>query len=215
MKINEVENLVGITKKNIRFYEEQGLLVPRRNSENRYRDYSDEDVQELKRIKLMRKLGVSIEEIKKIQSGVLTLEDGIRRHQIALQRQQASLEQSVLLCRRLRQGGHTYRQLPADEVLEDMSAIEREGTLFVGRQTQDVRVRYVAPVLVTIIMVGLMAAMIALILWEYSVDPQNIPLSFMWVCVGLMLSIACGCVAALVQRIREIVKGEVDDAKKY
>ena len=28
MKINEVEALVGITKKNIRFYEEQGLLKP-------------------------------------------------------------------------------------------------------------------------------------------------------------------------------------------
>ena len=34
LKINEVEALVGITKKNIRFYEEQGLLSPRRNSEN-------------------------------------------------------------------------------------------------------------------------------------------------------------------------------------
>ena len=32
MKINEVEALVGITKKNIRFYEEQGLLKPGRNS---------------------------------------------------------------------------------------------------------------------------------------------------------------------------------------
>ena len=31
MKINEVEALVGITKKNIRFYEEQGLLKPGRN----------------------------------------------------------------------------------------------------------------------------------------------------------------------------------------
>ena len=28
MKINEVEALVGITKKNIRFYEEKGLLSP-------------------------------------------------------------------------------------------------------------------------------------------------------------------------------------------
>jgi DNA-binding transcriptional MerR regulator len=27
MKINQVEELVGITKKNIRFYEEQGLSV--------------------------------------------------------------------------------------------------------------------------------------------------------------------------------------------
>ena len=60
MKINEVEALVGITKKNIRFYEEQGLLSPKRNSENSYRDYADEEVQTLQRIKLMRKLGVPI-----------------------------------------------------------------------------------------------------------------------------------------------------------
>jgi len=37
MKINQVEELVGITKKNIRFYEEQGLLNPERNPENGYR----------------------------------------------------------------------------------------------------------------------------------------------------------------------------------
>ena len=33
MKINQVEQLVGITKKNIRFYEKEGLLSPERNSE--------------------------------------------------------------------------------------------------------------------------------------------------------------------------------------
>ena len=38
MKINEVEALAGITKKNIRFYEEQGLLSPRRNADNGYRE---------------------------------------------------------------------------------------------------------------------------------------------------------------------------------
>ncbi|MBO7135160.1 MAG: MerR family transcriptional regulator, partial [Spirochaetaceae bacterium] len=31
MKIYQVEELVGITKKNIRFYEDQGLLCPSRN----------------------------------------------------------------------------------------------------------------------------------------------------------------------------------------
>ena len=29
MKINKVEELAGISKKNIRFYEETGLLTPR------------------------------------------------------------------------------------------------------------------------------------------------------------------------------------------
>ena len=32
MKINQVEQLVGITKGNIRFYEKEGLLTPGRNN---------------------------------------------------------------------------------------------------------------------------------------------------------------------------------------
>lgn len=73
MKINEVEALVGITKKNIRFYESEGLLCPRRNSENGYRDYSSSEVDTLRRIKLMRKLGVPLEEIRQMLSGVHTV----------------------------------------------------------------------------------------------------------------------------------------------
>ena len=67
MKINEVETRVGITKKNIRFYEEKGLLNPERNSENGYREYSDEDVAMLQKIKLLRQLSIPIEEILKLQ----------------------------------------------------------------------------------------------------------------------------------------------------
>ena len=43
MKIKQVEELVGITKKNIRFYEDQGLLEVKR-AENGYREYSLNDV---------------------------------------------------------------------------------------------------------------------------------------------------------------------------
>lgn len=80
MKINEVEALVGVTKKNIRFYEAEGLLTPRRNQDNGYRDYGEPDVETLRRIKLLRKLGVPIEEIRRIQSGRLTVADAMRRH---------------------------------------------------------------------------------------------------------------------------------------
>ena len=46
MKINEVEQLVGVTKRNIRFYEKEGLLSPGR-TDNGYRDYGEEDVEAL------------------------------------------------------------------------------------------------------------------------------------------------------------------------
>ena len=101
MKINEVEALVGITKKNIRFYEEKGLLSPDRNSENGYRDYGEAEVTALRQIKLMRKLGVPIEEIRRMQQGEQTVGDGMRRHLVTLERERQNLEESVKLCQLL------------------------------------------------------------------------------------------------------------------
>ena len=63
MKIKQVEELVGITKKNIRFYEEQGLLQIER-AENGYREYHQKDVIRLQEIKLLRKIDISIEEMR-------------------------------------------------------------------------------------------------------------------------------------------------------
>ena len=60
MKINEVEALVGITKKNIRFYEAEGLLTPRRNSENGYRDYGEVEVETLEMVKDAVEAGADI-----------------------------------------------------------------------------------------------------------------------------------------------------------
>ena len=93
MRINKVEELVGITKKNIRFYEEKGLINPARNIENGYREYSDDDVEELRKVKLLRQLSIPIEEISKIQNGYLTLEDCMRRHRIILDREEENLKQ--------------------------------------------------------------------------------------------------------------------------
>ena len=63
MKIKQVEELVGITRKNIRFYEEQGLLNVER-AENGYREYHRADIARLQEIKLFRKMDISIEEMR-------------------------------------------------------------------------------------------------------------------------------------------------------
>ena len=56
MKIKQVEELVGISSKNIRFYEEQGLLTPSR-AENGYREYHEAEINRLKQIKFLRNTG--------------------------------------------------------------------------------------------------------------------------------------------------------------
>lgn len=216
LKINEVEAQVGITRKNIRFYEEQGLLSPRRDSGNGYRDYGPEEVETLRRIKLMRKLGVPLEEIRRMQAGG-TVGDGMRRHLVSLEREQRGLEQSIALCRRLTGREERLDALDAAGLLEEMEALERAGTSFKNKQAGDVKtVRYVAPVIAALLTTALMAALIALMVWGFTVDPTDAPpLALAAVLVAIPGVIILGVLLALFQRIREIQKGEEDDAKGY
>ena len=66
MNINELENKTGVTKQNIRFYEKKGLLHPKRNSLNNYREYTQEDLRTLQMIKMLRRLDMSLEEIHRV-----------------------------------------------------------------------------------------------------------------------------------------------------
>ena len=216
MKINEVEAQVGITKKNIRFYEEQGLLSPRRNSENGYRDYGETEVAILRQIKLMRKLGVPLEEIRRMQAGG-TVADGMRRHLVTLERERKSLEQSIQLCGSLKDREERLDALDAEELLEEMERLEQGGTTFQDKQKQDLRpVRYAGAVVMALLTTALMAALIVLMVWGFTVDPADAPpMPLLAVLVAIPGVIILGVLLALFQRIKEIQKGEEDDAKNY
>ena len=216
MKINEVEAQVGITKKNIRFYEEQGLLSPRRNSENGYRDYGEAEVAVLRQIKLMRKLGVPLEEIRKMQAGG-TVADGMRRHLVTLEREQKSLEQSIQLCQSLKDREERLDALDAAALLEEMERLEQRGTTFQDKQKHDAKpVRYAGAIVMVLLTTALMTALIVLMVWGFTADPADAPpLALLAVLVAIPGVIILGVLLALVQRIREIQKGEEDDAKNY
>ena len=216
MKINEVEALVGITKKNIRFYEAEGLLTPRRNSENGYLDYGEVEVETLRRIKLLRKLGFPLEEIRQMQTGSRTVGDGMRRHLVTLEREQENLRSAAQLCAGLTDCAEKLDALDAQSLLEKMEEMEQSGTTFQNKQSQDIRVRYVAPVVVTVLMVLLMLGLIWLFLWAFETDPAGAPpLPLLAVFVAVPAFVALGVIISLVQRIREIGRRELDDAKQF
>lgn len=50
MQIKDVEKLTGLTAKSIRYYESMGLLSVKRNEENDYRYYTEDNVYQLKRL---------------------------------------------------------------------------------------------------------------------------------------------------------------------
>lgn len=63
MNTNEVSRKINISKKSLRIYEEYGIVVPNRKSNN-YRDYSEDDVLKLRTVKLLKELGFSLKDIK-------------------------------------------------------------------------------------------------------------------------------------------------------
>lgn len=216
LKINEVEALVGITKKNIRFYEAEGLLAPRRNSDNGYRDYGEAEVETLRRIKLLRKLGVPLEDIRQMLSGVHTVGDGMRRHLVTLERERQNLDAAARLCGELADCQERLADLDAAALLEQMAEMEQSGTTFQNKQSQDIRARYVAPVAVTVLMVLLMLGLIWLFLWAFETDPAGAPpLPLLAVFIAVPTVVALGVIVSLVQRIREIGRREIDDARQF
>lgn len=216
MRINEVETIVGITKKNIRFYEEQGLLEPKRNLENGYRNYNENDVRTLQIIKVFRKLGISIEDIKMMLSGRHTLKDGMRRHLVSLERERKNLDQSVLLCKELEACDDNLNTLDVRELILKIENMEKEGTTFLNKHKSDVKVMYVAPIIITIVMVLALLCLIWVIYYAYQFEsPDRPPFSFIVFMIGVLICVGVGAVMALIERIKEIGKGESDEAQRY
>jgi len=65
MLIHEAVRQTNLTKKAIEYYIEQGLLSPA-VSENGYRNFNDEEIECLKKISVLRKLGLGTEDIKAV-----------------------------------------------------------------------------------------------------------------------------------------------------
>lgn len=63
MLINEASKITNLTKKAIEYYVERGLILPV-VLDNGYRDFSEKDVEILKKISVLRRLGLTVEEIK-------------------------------------------------------------------------------------------------------------------------------------------------------
>lgn len=99
MTIRDMEKKVGITSANIRFYEKEGLLNPKRNKDNNYRTYSEEDVEILRKIKILRMLGISVQDIRLLIHSEEDLSSVIEKRRAELCREKESLKEIDKLCK--------------------------------------------------------------------------------------------------------------------
>ena len=213
MKIKFVEELVGITRKNIRFYEEQGLINPRR-AENGYREYEEADVHRLMQVKLLRKLGVPIEEIRRVFDGKTSLCDCLEHHQDELERQKEGLTKMQTVSDQIIASRVSLENLATQSYLDQIEQMEKEGMDFMDVGKKDIRKeKRLGAIIAGILMILLMLVPAAAIIWATKVE--QVPISVIIAFTVVPIALAICILVALVGRIKEIEGGEEDEASKY
>ena len=93
MKIKEVSERTGLTKKTIRYYEAEGLLSPEKQWQNgrEYRNYSEADIQQLEKIASLRRARFSVEEIRHIHEVPGDIPEVFQSYRRRLQQEQVDL----------------------------------------------------------------------------------------------------------------------------
>lgn len=101
MTIKEAEERTGLARSNIRFYEKEGLVQPERNPQNGYREYTEENIEDIRKIAYLRTLGISIETIRKIIHHEVKLTEEIRKQEQILKKQISDMEKAREICRQI------------------------------------------------------------------------------------------------------------------
>lgn len=129
LKIKELENLLSISRSNVRFYEKQGLFSPERK-DNNYREYTNQDIEVLKKIIILRKMGFTVEEIKLIQNNDLSFAEAIANAQRRIEDEIEQLNGSLKLIKQVAQENLSYDGIDIDKHWNTISESEKSGEKF-------------------------------------------------------------------------------------
>ncbi len=129
MTIKEVEQELGVPRATIRYYEKENLIVPQR-SENGYREYSEADVVTLKRIIILRKLGLGISDIAEVFDGAQPLATTVEENVIQLQRQVKELHGAIRICKQLQGDQVEINTFDTDFYWDEIHQEELQGSRF-------------------------------------------------------------------------------------
>ena len=130
MTIKDVEALLDIPRATVRFYEKEGLISPTREG-NGYRDYSDDDVEKLKKIIIFRKIGLSVEEINDLFDGVKTLEEVLDANIVNLQKQMEELKGAMKLSQKMKEDTVQIASMDVNIYWNTIEEEEKQGNQFI------------------------------------------------------------------------------------
>lgn len=212
MLINDVESIVGISKKSIRYCEQMGLIHPDRSESNGYRTYNEFDIRQLKIVKFLRELGVPVQEIKKVLSNELSLRACVESRLLTIEQEMKNYQKVCSMCYKLIDANESLETIQIDQYFQDMNVLNKEG--FSMRKVEEEHNKQIKAAIYSSIGFCLfMGAMAALMIYAQMQEPM--PMILFVVVLSIFVVPILVIPKMLISRIKEIKKGEADEASKY
>lgn len=129
MTIKQLEQQLEIPRATIRFYEKENLIHPKRN-DNSYREYGNEDVAALKKIIILRKIGLSVADIKRVFDGECCLQSLLQKNILELEKQIKELEGAISVTKIMQERNEDIFSLDEDMYWTEIDELEKSGLKF-------------------------------------------------------------------------------------
>ena len=129
MTIKEVEKILEIPKATIRFYEKEELVKPQRGS-NTYREYTEADVERLRKIIVLRKIGMPVVQIKNLFDDTVSLQNALSENVADLRKQMQEIEGAMRVCELMQKKEETIATLDESYYWEVIHEEEQAGNKF-------------------------------------------------------------------------------------
>lgn len=214
MHISEVETLVGLKAKNIRYYEDAGLIKPLRNNQNDYRIYSDEDINKLRLIKFLRELNVPVKEIKQLFSEKITLEECMRERIDKINDLLSHYKKVSDMCTSIINNNDSINSLDINNYFIEMNILNKEG--FTMRDVKSNHSKKISGAIISSSIFGIFFIfIISTISYFQFTEADKMPwFLYIGLIIILLIPITAICYNLCI-RIKEIKGGEEDEASKY
>lgn len=214
MLINEVTSKLGISRKAIRYYEAEGLIHPKRNINNDYRVYDEEDIILLKKIKFLRNLNVPIGEIKDLINHKINLSECLEDRIKKIENEESNFLKIKEMCMNIINSNETFDNFTLEESLLQINKMNKEG--FTMKKENFKRKKIVGAIVSSLIFSVFFIFMIGMFVYfQVFSGEEQIPWIIFWFLILMFGTPVFGIFYNLVLRIKEIIGGEEDEASKY
>lgn len=214
MLINEVESILGLSKKSIRYYESVGLFNPKRQNNNDYRNYSEEDIIFLRKIKFLRELDVSIQDLKKLKSGELNLKECMLDKIKQIEKYEKNYKEIRGMCKDIIDHNLEYDDFDPIEYLQRMNRLNKGG--FIMRDvSRDQAKKIRGAIISSVVFILFFLFLISLITYFQITEVEKMPMVLYMFFIGMFVIPMISVIINLITRIKEIKGGEEDEASKY